>query len=101
MRLIGIFVVGLTLSTCVSHEAVYQRSLAAPHMDVPQSDFEQIAKILSHHTRRPIASIEARSDDMVLVHAAFPNEERLGVGSDFAFVKRDGRWHMLTQLQAP
>ena len=101
MRLIGIFVVGLTLSACVSHEAVYQRSLATPHTGVSQSDFEQIAKILSHHTHRPITSIEARSNDMVLVHAAFPNEERLGVGGDFAFVKRDGRWHMLTALPTP
>ena len=101
MRLIGIFVVGLTLSACVSREAVYERSLAAPHTGVPQSDFEQIAEILSHHTHRSITSIETRSNDMVLVHAAFPNEERLGNGGDFAFVKRDGRWHLLTALPIP
>jgi hypothetical protein len=98
MRLLPVIAVGLTLSTCVSREAVYQRSLVAPHPDVPQPDFEQIAEVLSHHTHRSITSIVAHSNDMVLVHAASPNEDRPGIGSDFALVKRDGRWHLLTGL---
>ena len=95
MRLLAIFVAGLTLSACVNREAVYRRSLSAPHPSVPQSDFEQIAEILSHHTHQSITCVQARANDMVLVHAAFPNEQRPGFGGEFAFVKRDGRWHML------
>lgn len=95
MRLLAIFVVGLTLSACVSREAVYQRSLAASHPHVPQSDFEQIAEILSHHTHQSITNVDALPNDMVMVHAAFPGEQSPGSGDDFALVKRDGRWHML------
>ena len=96
MRLFTIFAVGLTLWACVSREAVYQRSLAAPHPHVPQSDFEQIAEILSLRTHQSITNVEALSNDMVKVHAAFPGEQGPGSGDDFVLVKRDGRWHMLS-----
>ena len=95
MRLLAIFIVGLTLSACVSREAVYQRSLAAPHPHVSQSDFEQIAEILSHHTHQSITNVEALENDEVSVHAAFPGEQGPGPGDDFVLVKRDGKWHML------
>jgi len=95
MRLLAIFAVGLTLSACVSREAVYQRSLTAPHPHVPQSDFEHIAEILSRHTHQSITSVEALPDDMVMVHVAFPGEQGPGSGDDLALMKRDGRWHML------
>ena len=95
MRLFAIFAVGLTLSACVSREAVYQRSLAAPHPDVPESDFEQIADVLSHRTHQSITNVEVLEKDEVRVHAAFPGEQDPGSGDDFVLVKRDGRWHML------
>ena len=95
MRLLTIFAVGLTLSACVSREAVYQRSLAAPHPDVPESDFEQIAEVLSHRTRQSITNVEALQNDEVRVHVAFPGEQVPGSGDDFVLEKRDGRWHML------
>ena len=95
MRRLCIFAFGLTLSACVSREAVYQRSLAAPHPDVPQSDFEQIAEVLSHHTHESITNAKALENDEVMVHAAFPGEQVPGSGDDFVLVKRDGRWHML------
>ena len=95
MCLFAILAVGLTLSACVSHEAVYQRSLAAPHPDVPESDFEQIAEVLSHRTHQSITNVEALQNDEVRVHVAFPGEQGPGSGDDFVLVKRDGRWHML------
>ena len=100
MRLLAIFAVGLALSACVSREAVYQRSLAAPHPDVPQSDFEQIAEVLSYRTHQSITNVKALPNDMVMVHAAFPGEQGPGSGDDFALVKRDGRWHMLNATNA-
>ena len=95
MRFFAIFAAGLTLCTCVSRETVYQRSLAAPHSDVPQSEFEQIAEVLSHHTHQSITNVKALPDDEVTVHAAFPVEQGPGSGDDFVLVKRDGRWHIL------
>ena len=95
MRLLAIFVVGLTLSACVSRQAVYQRSLAAPHPNVTESDFEQIAEVLSHHTHQSITNAEVLENDEVKVHVAFPGEQSSGSGDDFVLVKRDGRWHML------
>jgi hypothetical protein len=95
MRLLAIFPVGLTLSACVSREAVYQRSLAAPRPDVPESDFEQIAEILSHYTHQSITNVKALQNDEVRVDVAFPGEQGPGSGDDFVLVKRDGRWHLL------
>jgi hypothetical protein len=95
VRLLAIFAVGLMLSACVSREAVYQRSLAAPHPDVPDSDFEQIAEILSHHTHQSINNVKALQNDEVGVHMAFRDEQDPGSGDDFVLVKRDGRWHLL------
>src|SRR5215472_10992060 len=95
MRLLAVFAVGLTLSACVSCEAVYQRSLAAPHPHVPQSDFEQIAEVLSHHTHQSITNVKALQNDAVEVHVAFSGEQGPSSGDDFVLVKRDGRWHML------
>jgi hypothetical protein len=95
MRLLIIFAVGLTLSACVNREAVYQRSLAAPHPDVSESDFEQIAEVLSHRTHQSITNVEVLQKDEVKVHVAFPGEQGSGSGDDFVLVKRDGRWHML------
>ena len=95
MRLLAIFAVGLALSACVSREVVYQRSLAAPHPDVPESDFEQIAEVLSHHTHQSITNVKALQNDEVGVHVAFPGEQGPGSGDDFVLVKRDGRWHLL------
>jgi hypothetical protein len=95
MRLLAIFAVGLTLSACASREAVYQRSLAAPHPDVAESDCKQIAEILSHHTHQSITNVKALQNDEVEVHVAFPGEQGPGSGDDFVLVKRDGTWHML------
>lgn len=95
MRLIAIFVIGLTLAACVNRETVYQRSLAAPHPDVPEPDFEQIAEILSHHTHQSITDVKALENDEVSVHVAFPGEQDPGSGDDFVLVKRDGTWHIL------
>jgi len=95
MRLLAIFAVGLALSACVSREVVYQRSLAAPHPDVPESDFEQIAEVLSHHTHQSITNVKALQNDEVGVHVAFPDEQGPGSGDDFVLVKRDVRWHIL------
>jgi hypothetical protein len=95
MRFFAIFAIGLALSACVSREAVYQRSLAAPHPHVPQSDFEQIAQILSLRTHQSITNAQVLPNDMVTVHAAFPDDQGPGSGDDFVFVKRDGSWHML------
>ena len=94
-RLLAIFAVGLTLSACMSREAVYQRSLAAPHPDVPESDFEQIAEVLSHHTHQSITNVRALQNDEVGVDVAFPGERGPGSGDDFVLVKRDGTWHLL------
>jgi hypothetical protein len=95
MRLLAICAIGLTLSACVSREAVYQRSLVSPHPDVPQSDFAQISEVLSHHTHQSITSVKTLSNDEVMVHAAFPSEQDPDSGDDFVLVKRDGRWHIL------
>ena len=95
MRLPAIIAVGLTLSACMSREAVYQRSLAAPHPGVPQFDLEQIADILFHYTHQSITNVKALPDSEVMVHEAFPGEQGPDSGHDFALVKRDGRWHML------
>ena len=95
MRLFATFAAGLMLSACVNHQAAYQRSLAAPHLDVPQSDFEQIAEVLSYHTHQSITSVKALPNDEVLVHAAFPGEQGPNSGDDFVLLKRDGKWHML------
>lgn len=93
MRLVFMF--GLTLSSCVSREAVYQRSLVASHPDVPQSDFEQIAEVLSRHTHQSVMGVKALANDEVMVHAAFPGDQGSGSGDDFVLVKRDGKWHIL------
>lgn len=95
MRLIAIFAIGLTLATCVSRETVYQRSLAVPHPDVPEPDFDQIAEILSHHTHQSITSVKTLQNDEVSVHVAFPGEQGPASGDDFVLIKRDGRWHIL------
>jgi len=95
MRLLVILAVGLTLSACVSRDAVYQRSLAAPHPDVPESDFEQIAGILSHHTNQSITKVNVLQPDAVRVHVAFSDEQDPRAGDDFVLVKRDGNWHIL------
>ena len=93
--LLAIFAVGFALSACVSREAVYQRSLAAPHPDVPKSDFEQIAEILSHHTHQSITNVKALQNDEIEVHVAFSGEQPPSSGDDFVLVKRDGTWHLL------
>jgi hypothetical protein len=62
---------------------------------VPQSDFEQIAEVLSHHTHQSIMNVKTLSNDEMMVHAAFPGEQSPGSGDDFVLVKRDGRWHIL------
>ena len=95
MRLLAIFAVGLTLSACASRETVYQRSLTIPHPNISQSDFEQIAEVLSHHTHQSITNVEMLENDEVRVHAAFPGERDSGPGDDFVLVKREGRWHLL------
>ena len=95
MRVVVIFAVGLVLSACSSCEAVYQRSLAAPHPGVPESDFEQIAEVLSHHTHQSITNVRVLQNDEVSVHVAFPGEQDPDSGGDFVLVKRDGKWHML------
>jgi hypothetical protein len=95
MRLIAIFVIGLTFAACVSRDTVYQRSLTAPHPDIPGPDFEQIAEILSHHTRQSIINVTALEKDEVRVHVAYAGEQGPGSGDDFVLVKRDGRWHIL------
>ena len=95
MRLLAIFAVGLTFSACASRETVYQRSLTIPHPNISQSDFEQIAEVLSHHTHQSITNVETLQNDEVSVHAAFPGKQDPGSGDDFVLEKRDGRWHML------
>ena len=95
MRLFAVVAVGLTLSACVSREAVYQRSLATPHPDVSASDFQQIAEILSQHTHQSITNVKALQNDEVSVHVAFPGEQGPDSGDDFVLVKRDGSWHIL------
>jgi hypothetical protein len=100
MRLIATFVIALTLAACVSRETVYQRSLAAPHPDVPEPDFEQIAEILSHHTHQSITSAKTLQNDQVSVHVAFSGEQDPGSGDDFVLVKRDGGWHILNATNA-
>ncbi len=93
----ALLVVGLTfvLSACVSREVVYQRNLAAPHSGVSPSDFEQIAKLLSHYTRRSITSIKPVQGipDEIFVHTAFPGEE--SEGESLALVKDHGQWRFL------
>ena len=95
MRILTMFAVGLALSACVSREVVYERSLAAPHPGVSRSDFKQIAKILSQHTRGSITKIEALSYNEVMVYTAFPGEQDPGSGETFALVKDHGRWLLL------
>src|SRR5262249_31306470 len=95
MRALVIFAVGLVFSACASREAVYQRSLAAPHPGVPESDFEQISEVLSHHTHQSITNVIVLQNDEVSVHVAFPGKQGSDSGDDFVLVKRGGRWHML------
>ena len=95
MRLFAICVVGLALSACVNREAVYQHSLAAPHPNVPESDFEQIAEILSNHTHQSIINAKTLEKDEVKIHVAFPGEQTTESGDDFVLVKRNGTWHIL------
>jgi hypothetical protein len=94
-RLIAIFAIGLALAACVSRDIVYQRSLAAPHPEVPEPDFDQVAKILSHRTHQSITSIKTLQNDEVSVHVAFPGEQDPASGDDFVLIKCDGRWHIL------
>lgn len=95
MRLIALVAVGLTLSACVNREAVYQRSLAAAHPDVPAADFEEIAETLSHHTHQSITQVKLIQKDEVSVHVAFSGEQSPDSGQDFVLVKRNGKWHVL------
>src|ERR1700759_3150721 len=95
MRLIAIAAVGLTLWACVNREGVYQRSLGAAHPDVPEADFEQIAKTLSHHTHQSITNVKLIQNDEVSVHAGFSGDQGPDSGQDFVLVKRNGEWHIL------
>ena len=95
MRALAIFALVLTLSGCANREAAYRRSLRAPHPHLSQSDFEQIADLLSHRTRQSITSIEALPNDSVLVYTAFRGAEGPGLSNQFTFAKRDGRWHVV------
>jgi hypothetical protein len=89
------FALALTLSGCANREAAYRRSLTAPHPDLPQSDFVQIAELLSHRTRQSITSIEALPNDKVLVYTAFRGAQGPGLSNQFTLAKRDGRWHVV------
>jgi hypothetical protein len=95
MRAVSILALAVTLSACVSRDVVYQRSLTTPHPGVAREDFEQIAELLSHRTRRSITKIEALPNNEVMVHTAFPGEGP-NSGEDFALVKERGRWRTLT-----
>ena len=95
MRALAIFALALTLSGCANREAVYRRSLTAPHSHLSQSDFEQIAELLSHRTRQSITSIEALPNDKVLVYTAFRGAQGPGLSNQFTLAKRDGRWHVV------
>jgi hypothetical protein len=95
MRMLGMLVVAVILSSCASREVVYQRSLATRHPGISRADFEQIAELLSHRRRRSIVKIEALPHNEVMVHTAFPGEGP-NAGEDFAMVKEDGRWRTLT-----
>jgi hypothetical protein len=95
MRVLVIFALALTFSGCANRDAAYRRSLMAPHPDLPQSDFEQIAELLSHRTRQSITSIETLPSDKVLVYTAFRGAEGPGLSNQFTLAKRDGRWHVV------
>jgi len=95
MRLIATVAVGLTLAACVNRETLYQRNLAAPHPDVQEADFEQIAEIVSQHTHQSITNVTLLQVDEVKVHVAFSGEQGSDSGEDFVLIKRDGSWHML------
>jgi hypothetical protein len=95
MRVLPVLALAFTLSACVNSDVVYQRSLTTPHPGVSRADFEQIAELLSHRTRRSITKIEALPNNEVMVHTAFPGEGP-NSGEDFALVKEHGRWRTLT-----
>ena len=101
MRALSIFIFAAVLLGCApTREAVYQRSLAARHLspfarNLPRSDFEQIAEILSHRTRQSITDIQPFAQDQVIVFTAFRGSEGPGLSSQFTLAKRDGRWHIV------
>jgi hypothetical protein len=100
MRAFCILVVAVTLLGCASREGAYRRSLAAGHLsdfarDLPRSDFEQIAEVLSRRTRQSITDIQRYSGDQVIVYTAFPGAEGPGLSSQFILAKRGGRWQVV------
>ena len=107
MRTLRIIVCVAALLGCSSREGVYRRSLAAPDMstfarNLPRSDFEQIAEILSHRTRQSITDIQpykSKSDE-VIVYTTFRGGEGEGLSSQFTLAKRDGRWHVVESRDA-
>ena len=105
VRTLCIFVFAAALLGCSSREAVYQRSLAARHLsafarNLPRSDFDQIAEILSHRTRQSITDIQPFTSDEVIVFTAFRGGEGPGLSSQFTLAKRDGRWHVVESRDA-
>jgi hypothetical protein len=100
MRVLGVFVLAVTLLGCASREVAYRRSVAAPHLSdfarhLPRADFEQIAEIVSHRTRQSITDIQPFTSDQVIVYTAFRGAEGPGLSSQFILAKRDGRWRVV------
>ena len=100
MRVLSILIFVAALLGCSTREGAYQRSLAAPHLstfarNMPRSDFEQIAELLSRRTRQPITDIQPFAKDQVIVYTAFRGSEGAGLSSQFTLAKRDGRWHIV------
>jgi len=105
VRTLRIIVFAVALLGCSSREAVYRGSLAARHLSafarqLPRSDFQQIAEILSHRTRQSITDIQPFRSDEVIVFTAFRGGKGEGLSSQFTLAKRDGRWHVVESRDA-
>lgn len=68
--------------------------------NLPRSDFEEIAEILSHRTRQSITDVQPYKSDEVIVYTAFRGGEGEGLSGQFTLAKRDGRWHVVENRDA-
>jgi hypothetical protein len=104
---IAIVSLAVTLSACVSSEVVYQRSLAALHLSafarhLPRSEFEQIARVLSHATRQSIVDIHpGLTPNQLVVDTAYPNPTSYLQYGQFIVEKLGGDWHVVSGSDYP
>jgi hypothetical protein len=97
----------ILLSACVSSSVVYQRSLRAEHLSafarrIPRTDFDEIARLLSHTTRQSIVDVHPGiASNQLVVDTAYPNPTSYAQYGQFIVEKRDGQWRVVGGFDQP